>query len=216
MLLATESLWLAGTNCWVLADEAGGTAVVIDAPPDPDGVAELLTRHDLTPVALLATHGHADHIGGAGAVSTRYSVSAYLHPDDEWMALDPAEQLRMLWGMVPPGDFSRPERWERLSHGQVLELAGFSLAVLHTPGHTPGHCCFHVPAEGILFSGDQLFAGSIGRTDLPGGDFDTLMRSMGEQVLTLPLETAVLPGHGPATTLARELETNPFLEAFRT
>jgi glyoxylase-like metal-dependent hydrolase (beta-lactamase superfamily II) len=103
-----------------------------------------------------------------------------------------------------------------LAHGEVLDLAGFAISVIHTPGHTPGHCCFHVAAEGVLFSGDQLFAGSIGRTDLPGGDFDALMRSMGERVLTLPPATTVLPGHGPATTLARELETNPFLETFRT
>ena len=216
MLIDGSALWLAGTNCWVLAPERGGPAVIVDAPPDAAGVVELLSRHDLTPVALVATHGHADHIGGAGNITTRFAVSAYLHPDDDWVALDPGEQLRTLWGMVPPGDFARPERWEQLHHGQVLELAGLSLEVIHTPGHTPGHCCFHLPAAGVLCSGDQLFAGSIGRTDLPGGDFGALMRSMGERVLTLPPDTTVLPGHGPTTTLARERQSNPFLEAFRT
>jgi len=216
VLLDGAGLWLADTNSWVFAAQRGGPAVVVDAPPDAEGVAAVLARHDLAPVALLATHGHVDHIGGAGAIARRYPLTAYIHPDDDWLALDPSAQLRMLWGMVPPGDFAPPQRWERLAHGQVLDLAGFSVSVIHTPGHTPGHCCFHVAAEGVLFSGDQLFAGSIGRTDLPGGDFEALMRSMGERVLTLPPATAVLPGHGPATTLARELETNPFLETFRT
>ena len=94
----------------------------------------------------------------------------------------------------------------------MLDLAGVALRVLHTPGHTPGHCCFHVEAEGLLFSGDQLFAGSIGRTDLPGGSYPTLMASMASRILPLPEQTRVLPGHGPATTLERERRSNPFLQ----
>ena len=215
MLIDGSALWLAGTNCWVLAAERGGLAVVVDAPPDPDGVTLLLARHDLVPVALLATHGHADHIGGAGALADRFTISAYLHPDDDWLARDPAAQLRSLWGMTPPGEFSSPQRWERLTHGEVLTLAGLSIQVIHTPGHTPGHCCFYLQSDGVLCSGDQLFAGSIGRTDLPGGDHAALMRSMGERIVTLPGDTQVLPGHGPTTTLATELESNPFLETFR-
>jgi glyoxylase-like metal-dependent hydrolase (beta-lactamase superfamily II) len=148
-------------------------------------------------------------------VAKAFAMSAYLHPDDEWLAADPRLQLQALWGVAPPGDYEQPERYERLADGQMLSMTGIDLEVRHTPGHTPGHCCFWVPGEGALFSGDQLFAGSIGRTDLPGGDHDALMRSMAERILPLPLDTAVLPGHGPTTTLARELESNPFLEEFR-
>jgi len=215
VLIDVSPLWLAVTNCWVIAPEPGGPAVVIDAPPDAEGVLALLARHDLIPVALLLTHAHVDHLGAAGAVTGAFAMSAYLHPDDEWLAADPRLQLNALWGGVPPGDFDQPERYEHLADGEVLRLAGLEIAVLHTPGHTPGHCCFSVPAEGVLFSGDQLFAGSIGRTDLPGGDHDALMSSMANRVLPLPPATAVFPGHGPTTTLARELESNPFLEAFR-
>lgn len=215
MLIDRAELWLAATNCWVVAPERGGTALLIDAPPDADGVAALLARHDLVPVALLLTHAHIDHIGAAGSLTSAHALSAYLHPDDHWLALDPLTQLRNLWGMVPPGDFEAPERYEHLDHLQRLSPAGVDIEVIHTPGHTPGHCCFHLPGEAVLFSGDHLFAGSIGRTDLPGGDYDALMRSMAERVVPLPAETSVFPGHGPPTTLARELETNPFLEAFR-
>lgn len=215
MLIDSAPLWLADTNCWVVAPEASGPAVVVDAPPDAAGVRGLLARHDLVPVALLLSHAHVDHIGAAGSVAASFSLSAYLHPDDEWLAVDPMLQLRALWGAVPPGDYEPPARYEALADGQVLDLAGVRLEVLHTPGHTPGHCCFWVPEEGALFSGDQLFAGSIGRTDLPGGDYIALMRSMEDRVLPLPPEAVVFPGHGPTTTLARELETNPFLEAFR-
>jgi glyoxylase-like metal-dependent hydrolase (beta-lactamase superfamily II) len=215
MLIDSAPLWLAETNCWVVAPEASGPAVVVDAPPDAVGVRGLLARHDLIPVALLLTHAHVDHIGASGSVAASFSLSAYLHPDDEWLAADPLLQLRALWGAIPPGDYEPPARYEALADGQVLDLAGIHLEVLHTPGHTPGHCCFWVPQEGALFSGDQLFAGSIGRTDLPGGDYIALMRSMKDRVLPLPPEAVVFPGHGPTTTLARELETNPFLEAFR-
>jgi hydroxyacylglutathione hydrolase len=215
VLIDRAELWLAGTNCWVIAPERGSLAVVIDAPPDALGVAALLARHDLIPAALLLTHAHADHLGGAGSLVRTHAVSAYLHPDDAWLAADPLAQLRSLWGMVPPGDFEAPDRFENLAHGQRLSFAGVDVEVIHTPGHTPGHCSFMVADEGVLFSGDHLFAGSIGRTDLPGGDFDTLMRSMGERIVGLPEETSVFPGHGPPTTLGRELQTNPFLEAFR-
>lgn len=215
MLIDSAELWIAGTNCWVVAPEPGGPCVVIDAPPDAGGVLRLLARHDLVPMALLLTHAHVDHLGGAGAVAKAFAMSAYLHPDDDWLAAEPRLQLQALWGVAPPGDYEQPERYERLADGQRLSMAGIDLEVLHTPGHTPGHCCFWVPGEGALFSGDQLFAGSIGRTDLPGGDHDALMRSMAERVLPLPPDTAVLPGHGPTTTLARELESNPFLEEFR-
>ncbi len=204
-------LWLAQTNCYVLAPERGGPAAIVDAPPDPAAVGALLARYDLVPVALLVTHGHIDHVGGAGAVARSTGVTAYLHPDDDWLASDPDAQLRALFGMVPPGDFAPPERFDDLADGQVLEVGGLAIEVLHTPGHTPGHVCFHVAEEGLLFSGDQLFAGSIGRTDLPGGDYGTLMASMAGKVLPLPADTRVLPGHGPETTLARERATNPFL-----
>lgn len=211
MILDSSSLWFAETNTWVLANEAGGAAVVIDAPPDPDGVVELLARHDLTCVALVVTHGHIDHFGGAGGVARATGAVTYVHPDDDYLTLNPIEQMRVLFGVVPAGDYRPPERRLDLADGDRLHLAGLSLDVRHTPGHTPGHCCFLLESEGWLFSGDQLFAGSIGRTDLPGGDYQTLMRSMTDRVLDLEDATRVLPGHGPETTVGRERRSNPFI-----
>ena len=131
--------------------------MVIDAPPDPAGVIELLAEHQVTPVALLLTHGHIDHTGGAGAVVAASGIDAYVHPDDDYLTLDPLSQLRMLFGMVPAGDFSPPLHRLSLHDGQGLSLAGIDLEVLHTPGHTPGHCCFLIRQQGVLFSGDHLF-----------------------------------------------------------
>jgi hydroxyacylglutathione hydrolase len=213
VLIESRSLWLFGTNAYVVAPESGGPAIIVDAPPDPVGVGELLAEFDLTPVALLVTHGHIDHAGGVDGIAEN-GVAAYIHPDDIDMARHPGEHLRTLLGVQAAGleapVVSSP--FEHLGDGDMLDIAGISVSVIHTPGHTPGHCCFHIADEGVLFSGDQLFAGSIGRTDLPGGSYDDLMTSMSEKVLPLPRETRVLPGHGPATTLAAERSTNPFLQ----
>jgi glyoxylase-like metal-dependent hydrolase (beta-lactamase superfamily II) len=113
--------------------------------------------------------------------------------------------------MIPPGNYEVPERFESLADGDRLQVAGIDIEIRHTPGHTPGHCCFYLEDHEMLFSGDQLFAGSIGRTDFPYGSHQTLMTSMTEKVMVLPDETRVLPGHGPETTIGQERRTNPFL-----
>jgi len=211
VLITSESLWLAQTNCYLIASEQGGMAVAVDAPPDPDAVARLAKAHDLTVVALLLTHGHVDHAGGAGAVHRATGASVYVHRDDDFLTLDPYAQIKSLFGVVPPGDFAPPEKITDLHHGQRLQLAGIDFEVRHTPGHTPGHCCFFMEREGVLMSGDQLFRGSVGRTDLPRGSWKDLIASMNQQVLTLPDDVRVLPGHGPETTIGLERRTNPFL-----
>jgi glyoxylase-like metal-dependent hydrolase (beta-lactamase superfamily II) len=214
MRIAFAPLWLAATNCYVVSAEEGGPGVIIDAPPEPQAVVEIARRTGVVPQALLLTHGHVDHLGGAGGVVSAFGVPAHLHPGDEWLAAGLQDQARLLLGTAG-GEFAGAEHYEALVDGALLEVAGLRFRVIHTPGHTPGHCCLWLEEEGVLFSGDHLFAGSIGRTDLPGGDYKTLMRSMSDRIVPLPADTDVLPGHGPATTLARELATNPFLQGFR-
>ena len=201
--------WVADTNAYLVHNDSG-IGLLVDAPPDPDEIGAHIARLDVAVVGILLTHGHIDHIGGAGKLSAVSGAVTYAHPDDDFLTMHPTEQLRAMFALAPPGSYEVPETIEELSHGQILELAGVSLEVRHTPGHTPGHCCFYWGSEGVLFTGDQLFAGSVGRTDLPGGSWDRLLVSMREQVMTLDDEVRVLPGHGPETTIARERATNPF------
>ena len=211
MLVDSRPLWVAQTNCYVVASGPGGAAIVVDAPPDDEGIAALLRRHDLTVTALLLTHGHIDHMGGAGAVQRRTSAAVHVHPDDDYLTLDPARQLQNLFGGGGAGDWAPPEVRTDLVDGEVLAFNGIELEVRHTPGHTPGHCCFYSADEEVLFSGDQLFARSVGRTDLPGGSWEALLDSMKRRVLDLDDSVRVLPGHGPETTIGAERRLNPFL-----
>jgi glyoxylase-like metal-dependent hydrolase (beta-lactamase superfamily II) len=204
--------WVTETNAYVVTAVDDDRAVVIDVPPQPELIGSELADRGLTVAAILLTHGHVDHTGGAGSLSSGTGATVYVHPDDDFLTLHPSNQLRSMFGMVPPGSYEVPERRDDLEHGQKLELAGITLEVRHTPGHTPGHCCFSWDEEGVLFSGDQLFAGSIGRTDLPGGSMPRLIESMRDEVMVLDDDVRVLPGHGPETTIGTERRTNPFAE----
>jgi glyoxylase-like metal-dependent hydrolase (beta-lactamase superfamily II) len=211
------TLWVAATNAWVVApDGPGGECVLVDAPPEPGPLLGRLAELELRLVALLSTHGHIDHVGGVASVvrAQDHPVPVHIHDDDRHMLLDPAGTSSSLAAYLEGLDLRPPELVEGLDDGQRVSGAGLTFTALHTPGHTRGSVCLVLETEGgppVLFSGDHLFAGSIGRTDLPGGDFDQLMGSMAEKILPLDDELAVLPGHGPTTTIGRERRTNPFL-----
>lgn len=219
MIIEALPLWHFQTNCYIVGDRYGGKAIVIDIPGEPEAVAERLREHDLTPVAILHTHGHIDHVGGAGQFSRMYGgLPAYIHPLDQDRLADPGAQLGGLARMLGDLKVEPPAEIVTIDEGEELDLAGFSLTPVHTPGHTPGHLCYMLneveTGEGhsdLLFSGDHLFAGSVGRTDLPGGDWEALMNSMRSKILPLPDATLVAPGHGPLTTIGQERKTNPFL-----
>jgi glyoxylase-like metal-dependent hydrolase (beta-lactamase superfamily II) len=219
MLIEGLPLWIAETNAWIVAPSGpGGECVLIDAPPDPSAIIGRLQHHGLRLVALLSTHGHLDHIGGVGTVarSQDEDVPVHIHDGDKHMLLDPVGTSGGFANFLDQQelDLRPPELIYGLDDGQKVSGAGMTFTAIHTPGHTKGSVCFLLDVEGeapVLFSGDHLFAGSIGRTDMPGGSFDELMGSMAEKILPLADEIPVLPGHGPTTTIGRERKTNPFL-----
>jgi hydroxyacylglutathione hydrolase len=209
-----------GTNCYVVATGPGSECVVIDPGKDSAaGVEALVREHDLKPVSVLVTHGHVDHMWCVAPVAGTYDATAYIHPQDRHLLADPmagmsAETTAMMLG--GKYEFAEPDRVEEITDGRTLELAGLEFLVDHTPGHTRGSIVFRTPyaeqdvAE-VMFSGDLLFAGSIGRTDLPGGDHATMLTSLRTKVLPLADNIVVLPGHGEQTSIGQERATNPFL-----
>jgi hydroxyacylglutathione hydrolase len=193
--------------------------VIIDPGQDAErGIEELLARYRLKPVAVLLTHGHIDHVWSVGPVCGAKGIPAWIHPADRGLLADPASGLALNVGQELFGGitFTEPDDVRELTDGATLELAGVELTVAHVPGHTQGSVTFRGGADDLdaLFSGDLLFAGSIGRTDLPGGDHAAMLKSLA-RTLTLPDEAVVLPGHGPQTTIGAERRTNPFLTGFQ-
>jgi hydroxyacylglutathione hydrolase len=210
-----------GTNCYVVATGPGSECVVVDPGKDAaDGVAEVVREHGLKPVSVLLTHGHIDHMWCVAPVAGSYESPAYIHPEDRHLLSDPmAGMSPETAGMLLGGEyeFAEPDDVRELTDSDTLEIAGLRFVVDHTPGHTRGSVTFRSPYDGpedvpeLMFAGDLLFAGSIGRTDLPGGDHATMLRSLADKVLPLDDRVAVLPGHGPQTSIGRERATNPFL-----
>lgn len=190
-----------GTNCWLLSGEGTDEAVVVDPGFEPPAVRSLLEAAGKTPVAIVATHAHGDHVGAAGDFAGELPV--YVHEADAVAFTDEAA-----WNAGFENPLAPVKELRTFTDGDVLTFAGFSLEVLHTPGHTPGHSCFRTDA--FVFSGDLVFAGSVGRSDLANGD-PVAMRSSLRRFLTLPDDLPVFPGHGPDTSVGRERASNPFL-----
>jgi hydroxyacylglutathione hydrolase len=194
-------------NCSILADETSLQATVIDPGADIGKILAVLKRHHLTVEQIIVTHAHIDHVGGAVQLKRATGAPIYMNQHD--MPLLKMMDMQAVWLGVRAPEVTAPD--VNASDLLALTIAGEPAQVLHTPGHTEGSICLHMPTLQLLLAGDTLFAGSIGRTDLPGGDLRKILHSLRERLLPLPDDTRVIPGHGSATTIGEERETNPFL-----
>ncbi len=197
------------TNCYVVrADESAPDCLVVDAGMDADDLIGFLGKNQLNPVATILTHGHVDHIVGTAALRHHFPrTRIYIHRLDAPMLVDPRANLSALTGMT----FATEPADVLLEDGDIVEQAGITLKVLHTPGHTPGGISLYAESESLVFVGDTLFADSVGRADFPGGNMDQLIESIRARLFTLPDKTAVYPGHGMRTTIGREKRSNPYV-----
>src|SRR5271167_4143975 len=195
-------------NCSVIGDETTHDAMVIDPGDDIEDVLALVRKHNLQVKQIVITHAHIDHVGGAMKLRAATGAPILLNTNDYALLKMLDEQAAWI-GMASPGkvDIDRS-----VGDGETISAGSHTAQVLHTPGHTEGSVCLYFAAEKKLIAGDTLFAGSIGRTDLPGGSFKKIMESLRGPVLALPDETIVVPGHGPTTTIGEERENNPFLQ----
>lgn len=202
------------TNCWVLATEPGSECVVID-PGMPDvslQLEEMLQRNNLKPVAVIATHGHLDHTFSIQPIADGYAIPTYIHSEDRAYLSSPEKLLGAEFAAtVSAMDFNEPAEVRELRNGEVVEMVGLTFKAIHAPGHTRGSLMFEV-SDQVLVSGDVLFAGSIGRTDLPTGSVKEMEETLRKKVIPLSDHLQVLPGHGSRTTMAHERKTNPYLK----
>lgn len=208
-------------NCFVLATAEGQPCVIVDPGQDAvEVIEEQLRKHRLTPEGVLLTHGHFDHVYSAEQVCRNHDVPAWIHPDDRFMLSDPGAAIGPIGKELLGGadTWAEPAEVRELADGQTVEVAGLRFQVTHSPGHTSGSVLFGATTdEGgqLLLSGDTLFAGAIGRTDLPGGDHEQMLHTLATRVLPLDDDIVVLPGHGPTTTIGRERASNPFLQSLQ-
>ena len=194
-------------NCSVIGDEKTREAMVVDPGDDIERVLAIVQRHGLTVKQIVITHGHIDHIGGAMKLKGATGAPILMHEGD--LEQIPMLEIQASWIGVAPPPATKVD--SLLKDGAKLWVGGLEATAIHTPGHTEGSSCLYFPAEKKLIAGDTLFAGSIGRTDLPGGSFEKIIDSLQTRVLALPDDAVVIPGHGPSTTIGEERETNPFL-----
>ncbi|MCY9784731.1 MBL fold metallo-hydrolase [Nocardiopsis sp. EMB25] len=222
MLITALATGPLAANCYVLAPAPGGDCVLVDPGQDAtEQVGKALAEHGLTPTAVLLTHGHFDHVWSAAELADRAGLPVHLHAADRRLLTEPAAGVdpgfaAQLSALLGPGPFREPEDLVEVDGGDTLTLAGLEFTVEHTPGHTPGSVVYHLASAGqspVMLAGDLVFAGSIGRTDFPGGDPAAMNASLASAVLARSDDTRILPGHGPATTVGRERATNPYLRA---
>lgn len=208
MLRETFPVGLLQCNCTILADELSREAIVVDPGDEVTRIVAFLTRNNLRVVRIVVTHAHIDHIAGAQQLkSITGAPIAYSQRD---LPLVSIMDVQASWLGIAPPNVQAPD--EDLTDGMKLTFGAHTAEALFTPGHTEGSTCLHLPSESLLLAGDTLFAGSVGRTDLPGGNARLLIESIHERLLTLPVQTRVIPGHGEPTTIGRESEQNPFLQ----
>ena len=223
MFIASFPAGVWQTNCYVLATEPGAECVIVDPGLDAvDAVQEVVAAHRLQPVAVVLTHGHLDHTFSVTPLCAGSAAACWIHAADRALLTDPFAALApdafaLVERLAPGSRFTEPDTVHELTDGAVVAVAGLELAAVHAPGHTRGSTMFRLDEpvegfEGLVLSGDVLFAGSVGRTDLPGGSPADMLDSLRTKVLPLPDAVAVLPGHGPQTTMAAERVHNPYLQ----
>jgi hydroxyacylglutathione hydrolase len=194
-------------NCYIIGDEKSGVGAVVDPGDEAARIALAVEQTGLDVGSIIVTHAHIDHVGAVAALVDEYACPVLMHAEAEPMLKQLPTQAMMMglkFGKVPAVD-------RHIGDEEEIELGDLRLRSLYTPGHAPGHLAFYIEDEGLVLSGDALFAGSVGRADLPGGSMEVLMRSIEERLLTLPDETTVYPGHGPRTEIGNERASNPFL-----